>query len=99
MTKREEFENTNKFEKVREKYTKEDWDKVKEAGFKELNKTPTKEEELKSCINCGKKGFFVTKNCFLKGKTHKCKYCGMEFNKVKHKGVICWKGDIPKFNI
>jgi len=52
----------------------------------------------KPCINCGKKGFFESKNCFLPGKTHKCKYCEMEFELTINKGEEVWQGDIPVFS-
>ncbi len=53
--------------------------------------------KYKPCPNCGKKGFFKGGILFIKGKTHKCKYCDMEFKVVINKGKKCWGGDIPMF--
>jgi rubredoxin len=52
------------------------------------------------CPNCGKKGFYKISKLsivFVKGTTHKCKYCDMEFQKATRKGEIAWKGLIPSF--
>jgi len=56
--------------------------------------------KYKSCPNCGKKGFYEVTDgtiIFIKGKTHKCKYCDMEFKIVINKGEKVWGGDIPAF--
>lgn len=53
--------------------------------------------KFEPCINCGRRGFYETKNVFIEGKTHKCKYCEMEFEKKLNKGELAWVGDIPKF--
>ncbi len=56
--------------------------------------------EFKPCPNCGKKGFYqATKNTiiFIDGKTHKCKYCEMEFMLKLNKGEMVWDGEIPTF--
>lgn len=54
------------------------------------------------CPNCGKKGFYkMTKNSLpaYRDTTHKCYYCDMEFKKVKRKGELSWRGEIPRYTI
>jgi len=56
--------------------------------------------KYKPCPNCGKKGFYeatANSTIFIGGKTHKCKYCEMEFKLTVNKGEKVWLGDIPTF--
>jgi hypothetical protein len=54
--------------------------------------------KIKNCPNCGKKGFYETDKVFLEDRTHRCKYCEMEFKLVERRGEMAWEGDIPVFS-
>ena len=57
-------------------------------------------KKYKRCPNCGRKGMYeATKSTiiFLPNKTHKCKYCDMEFELKINKGEWVWDGEIPRF--
>lgn len=55
-------------------------------------------KKFKHCPNCAKKGLHKSKKCFIKDKTHKCKYCDMEFELKINKGELVWVGDTPSFS-
>lgn len=54
--------------------------------------------KMQYCPNCGKKGMYETDKVFLEEKTHRCKFCDMEFEKKLNNGQLCWIGDIPVFS-